>query len=217
VTPIPGTTRDLIKEELEIEGIPFRVIDTAGLRHPKDVVEQIGVERSLEAAKGADLILFVVDISKPLTKEDYEIAERIKTKMKKRNYLLLLNKIDLEYAFSKEEAISKLGAVSENTLEISAESGEGIDALKKQMVEWVWGGKLEMREDVFLLNIRERDLLVRAGKAIDQALLSLDEDATLDLIAVDIKEALDTLGELTGENLTEEVIDRIFSNFCIGK
>jgi len=213
VTPIPGTTRDIIEEELEIKGVPFRIIDTAGLRQSIDEIERISIERTLAAAERADLILFMIDASAPLTEEDLAIAKCIKNKRS----LLLLNKVDLGKSFSKGEAAVKLGYSEENALEIAAKYSLGLEDLKEKMVELVWGGKLQQKEDVFLLNVREKDLLQRAQISLQEALTALKNGATWDLLAIDLKEALNTLGELTGENLTEEVIDRIFANFCIGK
>ena len=239
VTPIPGTTRDRLEEWVELDGLPFKLIDTAGVREARDEVEQIGVRLALEAAEGADLVLFLVDASEPLTPEDRKIAAKLKELGKKT--LLLLNKIDLGRAFSPEEALRELelelGAEAADTnsdaatadagsqvqaqvvaaLEIAAAVGTGLDELKRTLVELVWSGGVEHREDVFLLNVREKDLLLRAQAALKQALADAEAGLTPDLIAVGLEEALEALGELTGENLTDEVIDRIFSQFCVGK
>ncbi len=215
VTPFPGTTRDRIEEWIELKGVPFKLIDTAGVRPVEDEVERIGVELALKAAEGADLVLFMLDGSEPLTLEDREIALRIRGKRS----LLLLNKLDLGRGFPAAEAVQALGLEPEPeaVLEISAKFGNGLEELKERLVELVWAGRLERPEGLFLLNIRERDLLQRARAA----LLSLRAEAaagvTLDLLAIGLEEVLAILGELTGENLTEEVIDRIFADFCVGK
>jgi tRNA modification GTPase len=213
VTPVPGTTRDRIEEWVELEGIPFKLIDTAGVREVRDEVEQIGVELALEAAEGADLVLFMLDLGAPLAEEDRTIAQRLQGK----RTILLLNKVDLGRSFTAEEAVQALGVEPEAVLEISAEFGEGLEEFKERLVGLVWEGRLERREDLFLLNIRERDLLQRAREALEGVLADAQEGATLDLLAVGLEEVLEILGELTGENLSEEVIDRIFSNFCVGK
>ncbi|MGQ9734359.1 MAG: tRNA uridine-5-carboxymethylaminomethyl(34) synthesis GTPase MnmE [Candidatus Bipolaricaulia bacterium] len=215
VTPFPGTTRDRIEEWIELKGIPFKLIDTAGVRPVEDEVERIGVELALKAAEGADLVLFMLDGSEPLAQEDREIALRIRGK----RCLLLLNKLDLGRGFPAAEAVRalKLEPEPEAVLELSAKLGNGLGELKERLVELVWEGRLERPEGLFLLNIRERDLLQRARAA----LLSLQAEAaagvTPDLLAIGLEEVLAILGELTGENLTEEVIDRIFANFCVGK
>lgn len=213
VTPFPGTTRDWIEEELEIGGIPFVMIDTAGLTEANNEVEKIGIERAKKAYGRADLILFLVDVSVPLSSEDRSIAENIKDK----KTILLLNKIDLKREFTEEEAVDYLGDSFEEVVEISAKYSTGVDKLTKKMVTLVWGGKLEQKEDVFLLNIREKDLLRRAREILSGLIEPSKNYQPVDLLAIDIREVLEILGELTGENLTEEVIDRIFSNFCVGK
>lgn len=213
VTPIPGTTRDRLEEWVELDGIPFKLIDTAGLREVQDELEQMGVELALSAVEGADLALFMLDLSEPLSPEDRAIA----TKLGKKRTLLLLNKVDRGQGFTADEAVQALGISPEDVLEISARFGEGLEDLKRKLVRLVWGGRLERREDLFLLNIREKDLLQRVRDSLQVTLADAREGATLDLLAVGLEEVLETLGELTGENLTDEVLDRIFSDFCVGK
>ncbi len=213
VTPVPGTTRDRLEEWVELDGIPFKLIDTAGLREVRDEVERVGVELALSTVEGADLVLFMLDLSEPLDPEDRAIAEKLREK----RTLLLLNKVDLGRSFSAAEAIQALGVDPKDVLELSAQFGEGLERLKKKLVGLVWEGRLDRREDVFLLNIREKDLLQRARQALERTLADAREGATSDLLAVGLEEVLEILGELTGENLTEEVLDRIFSAFCVGK
>ena len=213
VTPVPGTTRDRIEEWVELKGIPFKLIDTAGVREAGDEVERLGVERALEAAEGADLVLLVLDLGEPLAPEDRAIARRLREK----RTILVLNKLDLGQNFTAEEAAQALEVELEAAVEISAARGDGLEELKERLIELVWEGQLEPREGLFLLNIRERDLLQRAQEVLKRALADVEAGVTLDLLAVDLEEALEILGELTGENLSEEVIDRIFSDFCVGK
>lgn len=213
VTPFPGTTRDRIEEWVELKGIPFKLIDTAGVRPVEDEVEQIGVELALKAAEGADLVLFMLDGSEPLTQEDREIARRLHAKRS----LLLVNKIDLGRSFPLDEAVASLGLAPEAILELSAKLGNGLEELKERLVGLVWEGRLERPEGLFLLNVREKELLERARQALQRVLVDARGEATVDLLAIGLEEGLEILGELTGENLTEEVIDRIFSNFCVGK
>jgi tRNA modification GTPase len=213
VTPFPGTTRDRLEEWVELEGIPFKLIDTAGVREVHDAVERLGVELALKAAEGADLVLFLLDLSEPLTAEDRLIAKRLQGK----RTILVLNKADLEKSFSPQEAVVALGIEPEGVLEISAKLGTGLEELKGRLVGLVWEGRLERPEGLFLLNIREKELLQRAKGALKATLADARAGATPDLLATGLEEALAILGELTGENLTEEVIDRIFANFCVGK
>lgn len=213
VTPVPGTTRDRIEEWIELDGIPFKLIDTAGLREVRDEAERIGVELALQAMEGADLVLLMLDLSEPLDEEDGAIAERLQGK----RTLLLLNKVDLGRSFSAKEAVETLGVNAEAVLEISAKFGDGLEELIQKLIGLVWEGGLERHEDVFLLNIREKDLLQRARDSLQKTLSDAREGATLDLLAVGLEEVLEILGELTGENLTDEVLDRIFSDFCVGK
>ena len=213
VTPIPGTTRDRLEEWVELDGLPFKLIDTAGVREARDEVERLGVERALEAVEGADLVLLVLDLGEPLTPEDRVIARRLREK----RTILVLNKLDLGQSFTAEEAAQALEVEPEAAVEISAARGDGLEELKKRLIELVWEGQLEPREGLFLLNIRERDLLQRTQEVLKRALADVEARVTLDLLAVDLEEVLEVLGELTGESLTEEVIDRIFSNFCVGK
>lgn len=213
VTPVPGTTRDRIEEWVDLGGIPFKLIDTAGVREVQDEVERRGVELTLSAIEGADLVLFVLDLSAPLAPEDKAIAEKLDGK----RTILLLNKLDLGRSFTAEEALQALGIHPEDLLEISARFEKGLEGLKRRLIGLVWEGRLERRENVFLLNIREKDLLERARGSLKRTLADAQAGTTLDLLAVDLEEALEILGELTGEDLTEEVIDRIFSEFCVGK
>jgi tRNA modification GTPase len=213
VTPIPGTTRDRIEEWVELDGIPFKLIDTAGVREVQDEVERIGVELALAAVEEADLALFMLDLSGPLTAEDRVIAQKLQGK----RVVLLLNKADLGRSFSSAEAIQALGINADGALEISAKLGHGLEELRRKLVELVWEGRLERPEGLFLLNIREKELLERAREALQRLLADAEAGATSDLLAIGLEEILEILGELTGENLSEEVIEQIFSNFCVGK
>ncbi len=161
----------------------------------------------------ADLALFILDLSEPLGAEDQAIA----TRLRERRALLLLNKVDLRRSFSAGEAAQALGVDPEDILEISAEFGQGLEDLKARLVGLVWDGKLERRDDVFLLNIREKDLLQRARDSLQETLGDAKGEASLDLLAAGLEEVLQILGELTGENLTEDLLERIFSDFCVGK
>lgn len=213
VTEVPGTTRDSIEEQIEINGIPFVITDTAGIRNPSNEIEREGIDRATREGERADLVLFLVDVSSSIMEEDKKIA-RILDKSKT---ILLLNKCDLEHNLSKKECRDKLGRDWARTLHISAKQGTGIEDLEQTVTELIWGGKIDKTDDFFLLNVREKQLLKEALDEINQARDALDEGRTVDLVEMDLRAARISLGKLTGEDATEEVIDRIFSNFCVGK
>jgi tRNA modification GTPase len=213
VTAIAGTTRDTLEEWLELDGVPFRLTDTAGLHASDDEVEQLGMERTRAALDNADLALVMLDITSEPTDEDRAVLAQAQSK----HHLILVNKIDIDQAQSVESLCNNLGLESEKILEISAQAGTSLDELKQEMVRLVWGGELPKHEDVFFLDMREQELL-RRGQSILQRVINIaDEGGTLDLIAIDVQEALEVLGELTGESASEAVIERIFANFCVGK
>lgn len=212
VTPVPGTTRDTLEELLEIDGVPFRLVDTAGLRESADEVERLGMERTRAALSRADLGLVLLDLSSPITQEDRAILDLVAGKP----HFALLSKADLPHATSPASALSALKLVPEQTMAISAKTGLGVEQLKAALVRRVWGG-LPAHEDAFLLDVREKELLQRAKASLQQAHGTACAHGTLDLVAAQVQEALETLGELTGENAGEAVIERIFSKFCVGK
>lgn len=206
VTDIPGTTRDIIEEYLNIEGIPVKITDTAGIRETQDVVEKIGVDRSKGKIQEADLIVFVLDRSRPLEKEDYDIIEYIGN----RKSITLLNKTDLEDKLDLEKL--PLGEV----IAVSALNGYGIGELKKRIKDLFFHGSLEIR-DVLVTNRRHKEALMRALEKMQDAKNAVDAGISLDLAAIDISAAWNYFGEITGDTLSEDLVDKIFSDFCIGK
>jgi len=216
VCDVPGTTRDTIEEVINLNGLPLIVIDTAGIRHPRDKAEEFGVERARSEAERADLILLVVDASTCLTEEDYMIFELVKNKP----WLLVLNKIDLGLNV-KLDGVGK----ALRKFEVSALYGKGIDDLKSGVFEFICSelgsGSLRVLDPSknmpFLINTRHLNCLLRAKDAISRALRLIDEDAQEVLVAVDLKEAVVALGEVSGEEVSEEVINTIFERFCVGK
>ena len=213
VTPVPGTTRDTIEEELEIEGIPFKIIDTAGIREPENEIEQKGISKAQSQGQRADLVLVIVDADDGIQNEDQAIGEEIP----RSNSILLLNKIDLEPSLSQQSVLSQLGPGWADVMEISAKKGWGVEELGEKMTELVWGGKVGRSEEIFLLNVREKKLLKEARGHLEEAAEALTMDRPIDLVELDIRQARESLGELLGEDVSEEVIDRMFSNFCVGK
>lgn len=211
VTEIPGTTRDIIEEVVNIKGIPIKLADTAGLRPTNDPVESIGVQRSQDALESADLVLFVIDAVQGFTKEDRELWEGLRKKRK----ILLLNKIDLIAAGRGLAAICL--AEESPVLEISAKTGAGLEELSNTIEKMVFEGEIEPGGNYLVSNVRHRDILRRCEYHLKEALQALDQDLPEDLQAIDLRSAWIALGEITGSTATEEIIDHIFENFCIGK
>ncbi|HAG10061.1 MAG TPA: tRNA uridine-5-carboxymethylaminomethyl(34) synthesis GTPase MnmE [Desulfotomaculum sp.] len=211
VTEIPGTTRDIIEEVINIKGIPIKIADTAGLRPTDDPVESIGVQRSQKALLLADLVLFVIDAVQGFTKEDRELLEGLRKKRK----ILLINKVDLIGAGRGLPAICLAG--ESPVLEISAKTGAGLEELSDTIEKMVFEGKIEHGGNYLVSNVRHRDVLRRCEDHLKEALQAFDEGLPEDLQAVDLRSAWVTLGEITGSTATEEIIDHIFANFCIGK
>ena len=198
VTDIAGTTRDVLKETLDL-GVPVTLIDTAGIRESQDKVEEIGVEYSKQSLNEADVVLFVYDVSQGILKEDQEILDLIKDK----NYIMIANKCDL----SNEQ--------KDGVVYISALTGDGIDDLKKTLTQKVCDIEPENLE--FVTNSRQQVCLNRAKAALEQALLAAQVRELQDLISIDVKSAILALDEITGELITDDILDNIFDHFCIGK
>lgn len=207
VTHIPGTTRDVIEEAVNIKGIPLILTDTAGLRETQDLVERIGVEKTREFLAGAGLVLFVVEASEGLTEEDLGILESIDRK----KTLLIVNKIDLG---EREKEIYVEGVPS---VEVSALTGEGMDRLEEKIVEIVSGGEIKSPESIIVSSARHEDALRRARDHLEDFKGSLEAGMPADLLSIDVRNSWEALGEITGSTVTEDLLDRIFSDFCIGK
>lgn len=211
VTDIPGTTRDVIEEQLNIRGIPIRLMDTAGIRTTEDIVEKIGVERSQEVIREADLVIFLLDVGTGITVEDIAIYKEIKN----RNLIVLANKEDLEEKHISEDEL-KLYFPKVTVIRASARDDIGIEELESRVEEIVLGGELQSDNLEIMINLRQREALARAREHLADA-LEVMETVPLDCLGVDVWGALEALGEITGKNLKEEVIDRMFADFCIGK
>ncbi len=211
VTDIPGTTRDVVEEGVQISGIPLRILDTAGIRETTDVVERLGVMRSRQAIKDADLLLIVIDASRALEKEDRELLALASSLPA----VVVLNKMDLP-ALITVEAISKY-VVCEHIVPYSVFRPEMLQNLEQAVLRVVFGGELRVRDATFLANARHLSLLEEAGACLDQVLESVEMGVTLDLAAVDLHQAWVTLGEIIGETPREDLLDQIFSQFCLGK
>ncbi len=211
VTEIPGTTRDTIEEKVSIRGITLHIIDTAGIRKTLDKVEKIGVERSLKKLEEAQLILFVIDASTDIDETDIYIAELVKEKGKPT--ILIMNKIDL----GKKADITKLPINTDEieTVEISTKTKEGLECLKDKILK-VLDIKSDSQERVYI-NERHKEVLIRAREALKRCLETLKLGLSNEFIAIDLKEALNRLGEITGETTPDDILNMIFERFCIGK
>ena len=212
VTEIPGTTRDVIEEYLNIKGLPLRIMDTAGIRAVEDIAEQEGVRRSLKSIENADLVLAIFDGSQPLTEEDFEVLEKVKDK----NTIYILNKNDLPAAVDAGDFSSFILHPS-SLLSISAARGDGIEALKDQIVAACLKDWKEGREGVVISNLRHKIAIEHARGALQRAAAALEGTQPLEIVALELRDGLDRLGEIVGAVTTEDILNRIFSNFCIGK
>jgi tRNA modification GTPase len=212
VTPIPGTTRDVIEEVLNIHGIPVRLIDTAGLRRARDSIEQEGVRRAKERLAGSDFVLLMLDGSRVLDEDDKEIFEEVKGKRR----VVILNKDDLPRKISVDEVKNRF--VDDPMVSISALRGKGIDDLKKTIyTSLVHRDVRATPEHLIVANIRHKNALVQIKDNLSNAMRGMEEGTSVEFIAFEIRSALEALGDLVGETTSEEVLNRIFDQFCIGK
>lgn len=211
VTDVPGTTRDIIEEYINIDGIPLKIIDTAGIRDTSDTVEKIGVDRARSAVDGADLIIAIFDMSRDLTDDDKEILELIKDK----ESIILLNKADLNQRFDKE--YFKDYADDKEILTTSIANDLGIDKLENTIKDMFYSGEVEVSSDIVINNVRHKNQLEKARTNIESFIKDIDANIPVDCLDVDLRSCWDNLGEISGETVKEDVLDRIFSEFCIGK
>lgn len=205
VTEIAGTTRDTIEEYVSLKGISLRLVDTAGIRETEDIVENIGVEKSKKALNDAELVLFLIDGSKELSEEDKALYEEIKNK----NHIVIKNKIDLD---EKELDIN-----DENIVKISAKTGEGITELEEKIEELFNLKNLDSENELMITNIRHKDLINKAKNGLVKANNTVKEGLPVDMISINIQEAIKDLCEILGESISEDVLNRIFEKFCVGK
>lgn len=212
VTEIPGTTRDSIEEYANVGGIPLRIIDTAGIRATDDVVERIGVEKARSYVREASLILALFDASRPLDEEDAEILKLVKG----RDAILLLNKDDLTPVVTSDtlhERVKKEVPV----ITISTRTKDGLEALTQEITKKVYAGTQAGEEGSFVTDARQAEVLRQADEHLAAAIRTIEADMGLDFISIDLRSAWEKLGELTGETVSEDIINEIFSKFCIGK
>ena len=211
VTDIEGTTRDTIEECITVKGIPLKLVDTAGIRDAKDEVEKIGIQKSIEEAKNADLVIAIFDSSKELSKEDIEILELIK----ERPAIILLNKSDLISKIDENDVILK--GIKANIIKISAKNKNGIEDLYEKIAEMFSLDEINLDNEVLITNIRHKNIISKAIENVKKANEAINTDMPIDIITIYIKEIMEDLGEITGEYVTEDIINEIFSKFCLGK
>jgi tRNA modification GTPase len=210
VTEIPGTTRDIIEEYINIEGIPVKLYDTAGIRETKDIIEKIGVEKTIEYINKSGLVIFMIDGSRAVDDEDIKIANLVKNK----KVIIVINKSDLPSAAD----ISKIRDIvrSDNIIKVSVNTESGVDKVKKKIAQIIYNGKVEIK-DIDVTNVRHRDILIKARESIKNGINTINNGFPVDCASIEFKEAYLKLGEITGDTAAEDIVDRIFSNFCVGK
>ena len=211
VTDIPGTTRDIIEEYVNIDGIPLRIIDTAGIRDTDDIVEQIGVDRAKQTVLDADLIIAVFDASRELSDEDHQIIDLIKDK----KTIIILNKTDLPSKYDEDYFKSILN--DKEIIIASITSGIGLENLEKSIKNMFYDGEVEINSDTLVTNIRHKDQLIKSLDNINNAVDDINMSVPIDCIEVDLKDCWENLGEISGDTIGEDILDKIFSEFCIGK
>lgn len=205
VTNIPGTTRDIVEGNLILDGIVLNITDTAGIRDTDDIVEKLGVERSIAIINTSDLVIFILNNNEELTKEEKELLEKIKDKKK----IIVLNKIDLEEKLDK--------SILDNYIEISVKENIGIDKIKEEIKRLFKIGEIESDDMTYLSNARSISLLHNADESIDEAINEITNNSPIDIVEFSLKDAWNYLGEVIGEVYTDELLDELFSRFCLGK
>lgn len=211
VSEIEGTTRDTIEEFITIKGIPLKIIDTAGIRKTSDKIEEIGVKKALDIAKDAELVLVILDNSKDLTEEDRKILKLAEIK----NSIILLNKVDLKE--NNLENSEELKKINKRIIKISAKNGNGIEELYNEIENMFQIKNLETDGEIIITNIRHKNQIEYAINNINEAINAVKNNLPIDIISISIKQTLEDLGKITGENVSEDIINEIFSKFCLGK
>lgn len=210
VTDIEGTTRDSLEENINIDGLSLKIIDTAGIRDTVDIVEQIGVKRAKDLAKEADLIIFIVDSSKDLDDNDYEIMKLIKEK----KYIVLLNKSDLNSRV-EIETLNELD--KSNIITISAKNNEGMDLFEDRVKEMFLNGEINFNDEIFVTNARQKESIINAYFSLKLVKKSIEDNMPEDFYSIDLLNTYEELGKVIGEALEDDLVNNIFSKFCMGK
>ncbi|SGW65878.1 tRNA (5-carboxymethylaminomethyl-2-thiouridylate) synthase [Staphylococcus argenteus] len=211
VTEVAGTTRDVLEEYVNVRGVPLRLVDTAGIRETEDIVEKIGVERSRKALSQADLILFVLNNNEALTQEDYTLYEVVKNE----DVIVIVNKMDLEQNINIDEVKEMIGTTS--LIQTSMLKQEGIDELEIQIRDLFFGGEVQNQDMTYVSNSRHISLLKQARQTIQDAIDAAESGVPMDMVQIDLTRTWEILGEIIGETASDELIDQLFSQFCLGK
>ena len=211
VTDIEGTTRDILEEQVRLGELSLNVIDTAGIRRTDDVIEKIGVDRAQEYAMNADLIIYVVDASKDLDENDEKIMNLIREK----NTIILLNKSDLDTVISAKKKKKKTGNIP--VISISAKEEKGIRDLEDTVKDMFLKGDISFNDQVYITNVRQKNALIEARESMEKVIQSIDDGMPEDFYSIDLMDAYEALGSITGESVGEDLINEIFSKFCMGK
>ena len=211
VTEVAGTTRDVLEEYVNVRGVPLRLVDTAGIRDTEDIVEKIGVERSRKALSEADLILFVLNNNEPLTEEDRTLYEVIKNE----DAIVIVNKTDLERQLDIEEVKTMIGDTP--LIQTSMLKQEGIDELELQIRDLFFGGEVQNQDMTYVSNSRHISLLKQARQTIQDAIDAAEAGIPMDMVQIDLTRTWELLGEIIGESASDELINQLFSQFCLGK
>ncbi|MBO5371478.1 MAG: tRNA uridine-5-carboxymethylaminomethyl(34) synthesis GTPase MnmE [Lachnospiraceae bacterium] len=210
VTDIAGTTRDVIEEQIRLNGISLNMIDTAGIRTTDDVVEKIGVDKAKEYVEKADLVIYVVDSSIPLDADDDKIIELLQ----ERNVIILLNKSDLEPVITEKDMLSRL---NKRILSVSAKNKDGIDDLERTIEDMFFHGKIQMNDEVYITNTRHKASLQDVKQSLRLVQQSIADGMPEDFYAIDLMNAYEELGKIIGEAVEDDLVNEIFSKFCMGK
>ncbi|HGN7071893.1 TPA: tRNA uridine-5-carboxymethylaminomethyl(34) synthesis GTPase MnmE [Staphylococcus aureus] len=211
VTEVAGTTRDVLEEYVNVRGVPLRLVDTAGIRETEDIVEKIGVERSRKALSQADLILFVLNNNEALTQEDYTLYEVVKNE----DVIVIVNKMDLEQNIDINEVKDMIGDTP--LIQTSMLKQEGIDELEIQIRDLFFGGEVQNQDMKYVSNSRHISLLKQARQTIQDAIDAAESGVPMDMVQIDLTRTWEILGEIIGETASDELIDQLFSQFCLGK
>lgn len=210
VTDIAGTTRDVLEEQMSLSGISLNIIDTAGIRSTEDVVEKIGVKKAKTYARDADLIIYVVDSSTGLDENDEEIMEMIRD----RKAIVLLNKMDLECVTTEEDIRKHL---DKPVIPVSAKEEQGIDRLEQTVKDMFYDGSISFNDEIYITNMRQKAALKEALDSLEQVSVSIQNQMPEDFFSIDLMNAYEELGSITGESVGEDLVNEIFSKFCMGK
>lgn len=211
VTEVAGTTRDVLEEYVNVRGVPLRLVDTAGIRDTEDIVEKIGVERSRKALSEADLILFVLNNNEPLTEDDQTLYEVVKNE----DVIVIINKTDLEPRLDINEVKEMIGDMP--LIQTSMLKQEGIDELEIQIRDLFFGGEVQNQDMTYVSNSRHISLLKQARHSIQDAIVAAESGVPMDMVQIDLTRTWEILGEIIGESASDELIDQLFSQFCLGK